>query len=301
MRLNELLTRIDALRDEIDTLPPLDPDQAARLRQKLNLEWNYHSNAIDGNTLTLGETRAFLLYGITAHGKPFRDYLDIKGHNEAIQYLEDLVRGAEILTEAVIRELHRVLLVEAYDVDAITADGRPTRRRIALGQYKTAPNHVRTTTGETHFYASPQETPALMGELMAWYRKDTEAGELHPLVLAATFHYRFVAIHPFDDGNGRMARLLTNFILMQHRLVPVIIPIEARGDYLLALEGADAGDLTDFVVLMGEALVQSLTLTRRAARGAPLEEPGGLDRRIQLLRERLAIYETPAQDAGPAA
>lgn len=301
MRLDELLTRIDTLRDEIDALRPLDPDQAARLRQKLNLDWNYHSNAIEGNTLTLGETRAFLLYGITAHGKPFRDYLDIKGHNEAIQYLEDLVRRAEMLTEAVIRELHRVLLVEAYDVDAITADGRPTRRRIALGQYKTAPNHVRTTTGEIHFYASPQETPALMGELMAWHRRETEAGELHPLVLAATFHYRFVAIHPFDDGNGRMARLLTNFILMQHRFVPVIIPIQARGDYLLALEGADAGDLTDFVVLVGEALVQSLTLTLRAARGEPLEEPGGLDRRIQRLREQLATYETPDQDVGPAA
>ncbi len=301
MRLDELLTRIDTLRDEIDALRPLDPDQAARLRQKLNLDWNYHSNAIEGNTLTLGETRAFLLYGITAHGKPFRDYLDIKGHNEAIRYLEDLVRRAEMLTEAVIRELHRVLLVEAYDVDAITADGRPTRRRIALGQYKTAPNHVRTTTGEIHFYASPQETPALMGELMAWHRRETEAGELHPLVLAATFHYRCGAIHPFDDGNGRMARLLANFILMQHRFVPVIIPIQARGDYLLALEGADAGDLTDFVVLVGEALIQSLTLTLRAARGEPLEEPGGLDRRIQRLREQLATYETPDQDVGPAA
>lgn len=297
MRLNELLARIDALRDEIDALRPLDPVQAARVRQKLNLEWNYHSNAIEGNTLTLGETRAFLLYGITAHGKPFRDYLDIKGHHEAIGYLEDLVRGEEVLTEALLRELHRVLLVEAYDVDAVTPDGRPTRRRIALGQYKTAPNHVRTTTGEIHFYASPQETPALMGDLMAWYRKETEAGELHPLVLAATFHYRFAAIHPFDDGNGRMARLLTNLILMQHHFVPVIVPVEARGDYLLALEKADAGDLGDVVALIGQALVEALALTLRAARGEPLEEPGGLDRRIQLLREQLATYEVPARDS----
>ena len=228
MALNELLARLDALRDQVDALRPLDPDQEARLVQKLNQEWNYHSNAIEGNTLTLGETRAFLLYGITAQGKPFRDYLDIKGHNEAIRYLEDLVRGGEMLTEALIRELHRILLVEAYDVDAVTPDGRPARRRIAIGCYKTAPNHVRTTTGETHFCATPQETPALMGELMARYRREAEMGELHPLVLAATFHYRFVAIHPFDDGNGRMARLLTNLILMQHGFVPVIIPLEAR-------------------------------------------------------------------------
>jgi len=298
MALNELLARVDTLRDQVDALRPLDRDQEARLVQKLNLEWNYHSNAIEGNTLTLGETRAFLLYGITAQGKPFRDYLDIKGHNDAIRYLEDLVRGGEVLTEAVIRELHRILMVEAYDVDAITPDGRPTRRRIAVGQYKTAPNHVRTTTGETHFYATPQETPALMGELLAWYRREAKVGELHPLVLAATFHYRFVAIHPFDDGNGRMARLLTNLILMQHGLVPVIIPLEARGDYLLALETADAGDLTDFILLVGQELIRSLELTLAAARGEPLEEPGGLDRRIQRLREQLAAYDASSGPKG---
>jgi Fic family protein len=295
--LNELLVRADALRKAVDALRPLDADQEARLVQKLNLEWNYHSNAIEGNTLTLGETRAFLLYGITAQGKPFRDYLDIRGHHEAIRYLEELVRGNEALTEMAIRELHRVLLVEPYDVDAITANGRPTRRRIAIGRYKTAPNHVRTTTGEMHFYATPSETPALMGELVARYRREVAAGALHPLVLAATFHYRFVAIHPFDDGNGRMARLLTNLILMQHGFVPVVIPLEARGDYLLALARADAGDLADFVLLVGRELIRSLELTLVAARGEPLEEPGGLDRRIQRLREQLADYEAPARDS----
>ena len=96
--LNELLARVEALRGEVDALRPLDPEQEARLVQKLNLEWNYHSNAIEGNTLTLGETRAFLLYGITAQGKPFRDYLDIRGHHDAIRYLEELVRGRAALT-----------------------------------------------------------------------------------------------------------------------------------------------------------------------------------------------------------
>jgi len=289
--LNELLARVHALRREVDALRPFDPEQEARLVQKLNLEWNYHSNAIEGNTLTLGETRAFLLYGITAQGKPFRDYLAVRGHHEAIRYLEELVRGGEALTETAIRELHRILLVEPYDVDASTAADRPTRRRIAIGCYKTAPNHVRTATGETHFYATPQETPAQMGELVAWYRREAAAGALHPLVLAATFHYRFVAIHPFDDGNGRMARLLTNLILMQHGYTPVIIPLEARGDYLLALERADAGDLADFVLVVGQELIRSLELTLAVARGEPLEEPGGLDRRIQRLREQLAAYE----------
>jgi len=291
MDLASLIQHIDALRAEIDALRPIDAEQEGRVMQMLRLDWNYHSNAIEGNTLTLGETRAFLLHGITAQGKPFRDYLDIKGHNEAIAYLEQIVRGQEPLTEVVIRELHRILLVEPYDVDAVTADGRPTRRRIAIGQYKTAPNHVRTSTGEVHYYATPEETPAQMGDLMAWYRREAQSGALHPLLLAAIFHYRFVAIHPFDDGNGRMARLLMNLLLMQHGYVPIVIRLESRGDYLLALETADADDLIDFVALVGEALLRSLDLYLKAARRESLEEPGAFEQQVLRLREQLAPYD----------
>ena len=291
MELPSVISRVDELKSQVDALRPIDVEQEARVMQMFRLEWNYHSNAIEGNTLTLGETRAFLLHGITAQGKPFRDYLDIKGHNEAIVYLEDMVRGQEPLTEAVIRELHRILLVEPYEDDAITSAGWPTRRRIAIGQYKTAPNHVRTSTGETHFYATPEETPAMMGDLIAWLRRETERGELHPLMLAATFHYRFVAIHPFDDGNGRMARLLMNLVLMQRGFVPIVIKLESRVDYLLALEKADVGELEDFVVLVGEELIRSLDLYLRAARHESLEEPAEFEQRVVRLHEQMVTYD----------
>lgn len=287
MTLNEIIKRVDELKAELDALRPIEPEQEQRIRQKLRLDWNYHSNAIEGNTLTLGETRAFLLHGITAKGKPFKDYLDIKGHNEAITHLEDFVRGQRTLTEADLRELHKILLVEPYEVDALTADGKLTRKRIALGQYKTTPNHVRTSTGQIHYYATPEETPAKMGDLMQWYRKETDKGELHPLILAATFHYRFVAIHPFDDGNGRMARLLMNLILMQAGYVPVIVRLGSREEYLLALEKADAGELEDFIILMGEELIQSLQLTLKGARGESIEELDDLDKKVALLQKQL--------------
>ena len=291
MELRSVISQVDELKSQVDALRPIDAEQEARVMQMFRLDWNYHSNAIEGNTLTLGETRAFLLHGITAKGKPFRDYLDIKGHNEAIAYLEAMVRGQEPLTEAAIRELHRILLVEPYEVDAITPGGWPTRRRVAIGQYKTAPNHVRTSTGEMHYYATPEETPAMMGDLMAWYRQETATGDLHSLVLAATFHYRFVAIHPFDDGNGRMARLLMNLILMQRGYVPVVIKLESRADYLLALENADAGELADFVVLVGEALIRSLELYLRAARHESLEKQGEFEQKVVRLGEQLAGYD----------
>lgn len=285
--LSEILARVDVLKAQIDALRPIKPEQEARLMQKLRLEWNYHSNALEGNKLTLGETRAFLLQGLTAQGKPFRDYLDIKGYNEAILLLEEFVRQERPLTEADIRELHKIILVEPYHVDAVTFDGTPTRRLTEPGKYKTTPNHVLTSTGETHYYASPEETPAKMGDLMEWYRRELEKGEIQPLLLAATFHYEFAAIHPFDDGNGRMARLLMNLILMQTGFVPVVVQLEAKEEYLLALEKADTGDLEDFIVLIGRGLLRSMELYVRAARGESIEELGDLDKRIALLQRRV--------------
>ncbi len=294
MDLIALIEQIDACKAEIDGLRPLDREQEQRLMQKFRLDWNYHSNAIEGNTLTYGETRAFLLYGVTAQGKPFRDYLDIKGHRDALEYLEQFVQQQHLLTEADLRQLHKVLLVESYEMPAITAEGLPTKRRVEIGRYKSASNSVRTSTGEIHYYASPTETPALMGDLMHWYRNAWEQHELHPLLLAATFHLRFVAIHPFDDGNGRMARLLMNLILMQAGYVPVIININSKGEYLLALEKADVGEIEDFIKLIGENLLRSLQLFLRAAKGQALDGANAVVESANQLQQQLsAVSKTP--------
>src|SRR6185503_18523789 len=130
MDLNELLGQIDALKAEIDSLRPLKPEVEHRVMQKFRLDWNYHSNAIEGNSLTLGETRAFLLEGLTASGKPLKDHLDIKGHDELISFLELFIQRKERLTEAAIREMHKILLKEPYEVDAITPDGRITKKKV---------------------------------------------------------------------------------------------------------------------------------------------------------------------------
>jgi len=282
-----LIQQIDRLKAQIAALRPIDREQEQRILQRFRLDWNYHSNAIEGNTLTYGETRAFLLHGVTAQGKPFRDYLDVKGHREAIVYLEEFVSQQHRLTETDIRELHRVLLVEPYEMPAVTLDGFPAKRRVGLGRYKSVSNSVRTSTGEMHYYASPEATPALMADLVSWYHTQLASNELHPLILAATFHFRFVAIHPFDDGNGRMARLLMNLILMQAGYVPVIINTNSKGEYLLALEKADAGELEEFVGLIGTNLLQSLTLFLRGARGESLESTEEFAQHVSRLQQKL--------------
>ncbi|EAY24751.1 Fic family protein [Microscilla marina] len=285
----EILVRIDQIKAELDGLRPLSEEQEGRIFQKLRLDWNYHSNAIEGNSLTYGETRALLMYGLTAKGKPFKDHLDIKGHNEAIDFLLALIKDPRPLSEQDIREMHKLVLQESYSTKAQTQEGKEVSKVITLGQYKTSANHVKTATGEIHYYATPEETPAKMNDLMAWYAKASQSNEVHPVVLAALFHYRFVAIHPFDDGNGRMARLLMNLVLMRHSYPPVVIKQDnnSRNQYYNALAQADAGEHPPFTTLIVEALKHSLEIYLKGAKGEDINEPDDLDKELALFRKEL--------------
>jgi Fic family protein len=291
--LQELYARIDGAKAELDALRPLDREREARVMQKFRLWWTYHSNAIEGNKLSQGETEMFLMDGLTAKGKPFKDYLDLRGHNDAIQFLLSLVKDKQEITESDIRSLHTILLAEPYTVPAVTPDGIFTTKMVAIGEYKSLPNHVKTPTGETHYYANPEETPAKMHDLIRWYRAEKVRGLMHPVEIAARFHHRFTDIHPFDDGNGRMSRLLTNLMLMQNGYPPIVIRIGERDDYLAALRSADRGDYDDFIALVGEHAVESLHLFIQAARGKEISEPTDLRKEIALERLRLQHIEEP--------
>ncbi|MBA2335076.1 MAG: Fic family protein [Pyrinomonadaceae bacterium] len=263
----ETLERAAQLKAELDGLRPLDEEAEARIMQKFRLDWNYHSNNLEGNSLTYGETKALILFGITAQGKPLKDHFEITGHNEAINWVLDLVKGETELTEVFIRELHTLLLKESSYKDALTAEGKPTRRRIEVGKYKTQTNHVITVTDETFYFATPEETPARMQELVEWFRNEKAKQDVNPIVLAAVFHYRFIRIHPFDDGNGRVARILMNFILMQFGYPPVIIRTDDKSNYFRVLRLADADQLEPFIEYVVENLVGSLEALIAGARG----------------------------------
>ena len=282
-----VLEEIDGLKRELDALRPLPPDVVGRIGQKLRLEWNYHSNALEGNSLTLGETKSLILHGLTAQGKPMRDHLDIAGHDEAVKAMEEAVASNQALTQVFIRNLHQVLLKEPYENDAVTPDGRHVRRRIAIGAYKVQPNNVRTSTGETYYFTPPDQVQSAMGDLVEWYRKSEDKGE-HPVVIAATFHYRFVRIHPFDDGNGRMARLLMNMILIRHGYTVALIPTEEKDHYIGTLERADKSeDLAEFIAYIAACCRYALNLHLRAARGEDIEEVEDIDKEIALFKKSL--------------
>ncbi|NJM80516.1 MAG: Fic family protein [Flavobacterium sp.] len=275
------------LKKSLDKLRPIDVEQENRIMQKFRLDWNYHSNHLEGNSLNYGETKALLLFGITAQGKPLKDHFEITGHNEAINWVIDMVKGERPLTENFIRELHKLLLKEPYEVDAVTPDGKPTKRRITIGQYKTTPNHVKTKTGEIFYFATPEETPSKMFDLLQWFTDKTNEKEVNPIFLAVEFHYKFIRIHPFDDGNGRTARILMNFILMQFGFPPVIIKTEDKDNYFIALQLADAGNIEAFITYIAQNLVHSLELMIAGAKGENIEEEDDLDKEIALLEQKM--------------
>lgn len=279
-----LKEQINELKTEIDALRPLDKDTEGRIEQKFRLDWNYHSNNIEGNRLTFGETKTFLLHGITADGKPLKDHLDIKGHNTALEMLEDAVKDGRDLNETFIRELHEIILHEPYDKPAITTDGKQTSKRISVGKYKTDPNHVITTTGETFYFAKPEETPAKMNDLMDWFNSSIKKRTLHPVEQAALLHYKFICIHPFDDGNGRLSRILMNLTLMKFGFPPVIIKTQEKEIYYRALQQADGGDSSFFVDYISKLAKDSLELYLRGAKGERIEEENDVDKEIALFK-----------------
>lgn len=275
------------LKKNLDEFRPISHEIEARIMQKFRLDWNYHSNHIEGNTLTYGETKALLLFGITAQGKPLQDHIEITGHDEAIKWISEVVNKDYPLNENFIRELHVLLLKEPYSVNAITPEGFPTKRQIGVGQYKTSPNHVLTKTGEIFRFATPEETPALMNDLLDWYRGKSASADLNPILFAAEFHYRFIRIHPFDDGNGRTARILMNFILMQNGYPPVIIKTEDKENYFSALRQADSGIIEPFVNYIAKNLIRSLEIMIAGAKGESIEEPDDFDKEIALLEKKV--------------
>ena len=287
MEVKKTLNKIDALKLELDTYRPLDEIQEKRIFQKFRLDWNYHSSKIEGNALTYGETKGLLLFGITAQGKPLRDHFEITGHNEAIDYIVEVIREDRPITESFIRELHELLLKETHKIKSVNKSNQEVVRIIEIGKYKKTPNHVKTNTGEVFYFASPEETPAKMQHLMDWFKKELSENNTHPLVLAAEFHYRFITIHPFDDGNGRMARLLMNLTLMAKGFPPVIIKEKDKENYFAALRQADAGVLGGFVNYIGQNLIHSLDIMIKGAKGESIEDEDDIDKEIALFKKSL--------------
>ena len=257
-----------------------------RLWRKLRLEWNYNSNHIEGNTLTYHETELLLIHGRTAGGHPMRDYEEMKAHDVAIDYTRSLAGEEQVIGESDIRQLNKIILKEPFLKYAETPDGQPTQKRIVPGQYKTQPNHVRTATGELHRFAEPEETPPLMEEWTRDFRRDLERSAYPLPLFLAESHWSFIRIHPFDDGNGRTARLLTNYALLRNNLPPIVIKSDDRDRYIAGLQNADLGRMLPLAEFMLENVSWSIELAIRAAKGESIREPDDMDKEMDVFIQK---------------
>jgi len=243
--LNEQLKKAAALKAEIESCRPLAGNLWETIQEKLRLEWTYNSNAIEGNTLTESETFFFLREGITAEGKPFKDFMETKNHHDAISFLLEVTQGKRPISESLLKEINALLM---RGIDHTTT-----------GQYKKHPNFTLQADLRTvHRYVEPLQVPGEMEQLCEWINQNIESQ--HPVITSAIAHYNFVRIHPFDDGNGRGARILMNLILMKKAFPPAIIRNTDRRIYIETLNTADQGNLTPFVEFVTESLLETQTI-----------------------------------------
>jgi Fic family protein len=242
--LNLNFSKTDTLKKEIDKNRPLSKNTIKSLREKLIVEWTYNSNAIEGNTLTMSETKV-VLEGITIGGKSVTEHLETINHKEAIEYLETLIKEKKDLTECKLKNIHQLILKEIDDDNA--------------GKYRT--ENV-TISGAKHIPPNHMIVSELMQKLFAEYKK--EWNDYHPVIKACLLHGEFVKIHPFIDGNGRTARLILNFELMKYGYTPIVITKDRRAEYYEALDIAHTTlDYSKFIRLISDFLIDSESLLLR--------------------------------------
>ena len=226
--------------NEWNALQPLSDRDREMLSRRFTIDFNYNSNHIEGNTLTYGQTEILLMFGKIVGEADARDVHEMTASNVGLKMMKEEVLLKETpLTQHFIRTLHKTLLREDYTVYRTLPGGVQTSYVIHAGQYKTRPNSVITRYGDQFEYATPEETPALMSDLVDWYNDAERSGKFTPIELAAIFHYRYIRIHPFEDGNGRIARLMVNYILTRHDYPMIVVRSRKKKEYLEALHRTD--------------------------------------------------------------
>ncbi len=283
MALSDLLTRVDELQSRIATAGPLSSEAKRKLDYRFRLDWNYHSNVLEGSSLTKQETRTIMLGNVTVDGKPIKDVLEMQGHDEVVVKLLQMVGGELDLSEARIKEVHK----------AIVHEDDPKKKEW-IGKWKTEPNHLLNYRGERFDFTPPNEVAEAMHQLLDRTKaavariERKEKNAPHPAVLAFDFHREYVTIHPFHDGNGRTARIFSNLLLMRFGFAPVIIKVEEKESYGRFLAEVQAyGAKPDlFNEFMAERLIRSQELVIDAIEGKELIDKEDLDKRLQLLEKK---------------
>lgn len=224
--MSNIFEEIDQLQAKINSHKPFTKEILNQLKEYYKIGLTYSSNALEGNSLTISETKVVIEEGLTIGGKTLKDHFEALGHAEAYDLLFKLAKKKN-LTEKEIKKLHKLFYLRIDKKNA--------------GKYRNVPALI---TGSAYPLPKPTEIPVLMQKFVSHI--DQIRRSKHPVELAALTHKEFVFIHPFIDGNGRVARLLMNLILLQEGYNITVIPPAVRSEYIADLEKAHIDD-KDFI------------------------------------------------------
>lgn len=240
--MNNQLARLIAKKQKLDNFQPLPPEMVKNLNEWYRVELTYTSNAIEGNTLTRQETALVTEKGISVEGKSIEELLEATNHSQALDFIKILQsKKRQDITEQDILKIHQIILQHIDDDNA--------------GRYRTVAVRI---AGANVILPNAKKVPELMDELINWLESGNSD---HPVKIAADAHFKLVSIHPFVDGNGRVARLLMDLLLLQAGYPAALIRKEDRLVYINAIEKAQlTGDLSDYYQIIYEALDRSLDI-----------------------------------------
>jgi Fic family protein len=237
----QILSRLESKKAMLDAFRPLPDFVLHRLTSDIAIEWTYHSNSIEGNTLNLNETRIVLEQGMTIHGKSLREHFEVVNHHNAIEYISALIHPNYTISERDILDIHRIVLTNI--------------EKEFSGRYRNGGVRI---VGANFIPPNALKVSDLIHELL---QQTALAMQEWPVAWVATlFHHHFVHIHPFFDGNGRTVRLLMNILLMSKGYPPAIILQQDRKKYYQALNQANNGKYDKLFLLILQAMERSLSI-----------------------------------------
>jgi len=230
----------------LQAMRPLPPEVTEELRHRYEVALTHHSTAIEGNTLTQSETQIVIEKGVTIGGKSVLEHLEVIWHKEALDFVIELASDQTPLGEREIREIHSLVMKGQANGDS--------------GRYR---NLDVKAAGTDYVYPSHLKVPELMEGFVEWLGSSPD---LHPVDLASEAHLRFVTIHPFRDGNGRVGRLLLNLLLLRHGYPIAVVHVAQRAEYIGAMEAIQSGGTRDALdALVRGAVARSLRETLETA------------------------------------
>ncbi|CAM3786179.1 Fic family protein [Flavobacterium gelidilacus] len=284
MKYRSLKNKIDSIKEKIVQNGKLTKEQLNKINNKFRLEWNFNSNSMEGNTLTIEETRSVMVGNLDVHQKPIKDVLEMKGHDEVISEILKIGKGELRLSEKRIKEIHFGIMHE-----------EDPERKKKIGDWKKENNEIINHKGEKYTFVDWELVPERMHDLLNKTNAAIDAIILksknapHPIDVALQFHLEYLEIHPFYDGNGRTARILTNLILIALGYTPFWITKEERSIYYNFISDIQSygGDKEAFYLYMTGLVERSEQLVLDVIEGKDIEDEDDFEKELELLKRQL--------------